>query len=101
MSDALRPEEVARIAELARLALTPDEQALYAQQLARILEYARQLAALPTEGVPPMTRVEEESALERPDAPHTSLPREEALRNAPDAVAGLFLVPRAVGAEEP
>ena len=97
MPDTLPPDEVARIAELARLALTPEEQALYAGQLARILEYARQLDALPTEGVPPMARVDEESALERPDVPHASLPREEALRNTPDSLAGLFVVPRAIG----
>jgi len=99
--DVLGSDEVKRIAQLARLALTPEEQALYASQLTRILEYARQLAALPTEGVPPMTRVDEESALERPDAPHASLPRDEALGNAPESIAGLFVVPRAIGAEEP
>lgn len=97
MADALEPAEVERIAELARLALTDEEKSLYANQLTRILDYARQLADLPTEGVAPMARVEEESALERPDAPRPSLARDEALGNAPETLAGLFVVPRAVG----
>jgi aspartyl-tRNA(Asn)/glutamyl-tRNA(Gln) amidotransferase subunit C len=96
MPDRLDPLEVERIAVLARLALTDEERQLYAAQLTRILHYARQIAALPTEGVPPMTRVDEESALERPDEPRPSLPRDAALQNAPDTLAGLFLVPRAI-----
>lgn len=93
MSDALKADEVERIAQLARLALTDEERTLYATQLTRILDYARQIAALPTEGVPPTTRVDGVTTLERADAPHASLPRDAALANAPETVAGLFLVP--------
>lgn len=99
MPDPLKPAEVDRIAQLARLALTDEERALYAGQLTRILEYARQIAGLETEGVQPMARVNAESALERPDEPKPSLPRPDALQNAPESAAGLFVVPRAIGNE--
>ncbi len=95
MPDALKPEEVERIAELARLALTDREKELFASQLTRVLEYFGQLAALDTRGVPAMARVEEE-AVERPDEPRPSLGRDEALANAPEALAGLFVVPKVI-----
>ncbi len=99
MADVLTPEEVDRIARLARLALTADERSLYARQLTRILEYARQIAELPTQDVAPMIRADEKPALERPDEVRPSLPREEALGGAPETAAGLFVVPRAVGGD--
>jgi aspartyl-tRNA(Asn)/glutamyl-tRNA(Gln) amidotransferase subunit C len=99
MPDALDLAEVERIAALARLALTDEEKRLFAGQLTRILDYARQLEMLSTEGVAPMARVDEESRLERDDEPRPSLPRDAVLDTAPNAVAGVFVVPRAVGTE--
>ncbi len=99
MPDTLNADEVERIAELAHLALTDDEKALYARQLTRVLDYARQIAELRTEGVPPMARVDEESALERPDETGPSLSRDDALGCAPESAAGLFVVPRAIGGD--
>lgn len=92
-------DEVERIARLAHLALSDAEKALYARQLTRILDYARQVAALDTRGVSPTARAADAGALERPDAARPSLPRDAALRNAPDTMAGLFLVPRAIEEE--
>lgn len=99
MPETLDIEEVERIARLAHLALTPDEVRLYARQLTRILEYAGQIAALDTRGVPPMTHVEADSPVERPDDPRPSLPRDGVMENAPEAIAGLFAVPRVIGGE--
>jgi aspartyl-tRNA(Asn)/glutamyl-tRNA(Gln) amidotransferase subunit C len=100
MSDVLGPGEVERIATLARLSLSDDEKALYARQLTRILDYARQIAALDTSGVSPTARVDEGAAAERPDEPRPSLPREAALQNAPESLAGLFVVPPAIVGED-
>ena len=44
--------EVERIAQLARLALTDDEKALFSRQLADILAYVEQLRDIDTAGVP-------------------------------------------------
>jgi len=99
MPDEIDAAEVDRIAQLARLALTTEERALFARQLARILEYARQIAALDTTGVSPTARVDEGTAMERPDETRPSLPRDVALANAPETLAGLFVVPRAIAEE--
>ncbi len=48
---AFTPDDVERIAELARLALTDDERALFARQLADILAYAEQMQQVDTSGV--------------------------------------------------
>jgi aspartyl-tRNA(Asn)/glutamyl-tRNA(Gln) amidotransferase subunit C len=100
MPDAITREEVERIAALARLSLTDEEKATYAKQLTRVLDYARQISALDTEGVPPTARVDEAAAGTRADEPRPSLPREAALQNAPESLAGLFVVPRAIAGEE-
>jgi aspartyl-tRNA(Asn)/glutamyl-tRNA(Gln) amidotransferase subunit C len=95
MSTTLTRADVARIAELARLELTPDELDLFTRQLGDILEYVEQIRGLDTSGVAPTWHV-----LNRPvkhaDESVRSLPRVDALANAPDAApeAGLFKVPR-------
>jgi aspartyl-tRNA(Asn)/glutamyl-tRNA(Gln) amidotransferase subunit C len=94
MSNDLTMAEVDRIAALARLALSDAEKALYAVQLGRILDYARQVAELDARDVAPTAAVTDESPAERPDVPRASLERAQALSNAPDAEAGLFRVPR-------
>lgn len=95
MSAALTREDVLRIAELARLDLTTDEVELFTRQLADILTYVEQIQALDTTGVTPTSHVMHRP-LERADVPHETLPRPDALANAPDAApeSGLFKVPR-------
>ena len=95
--------DVERIAALAHLELTDDEKQLFTRQLADILNYAEQLQAIDTTGVPAtahVNAVEGASAgVERPDEPRPSLSTGDALANAPDAApdAGLFRVPRVIG----
>lgn len=100
MSSPLGFDEVARIAHLARLALTGEELHLFARQLRSILEYAEQLQEADTAGVPPTSHPLALTAVLRDDETRRSLPREEALAGAPDAdaAAGLFKVPRVIGA---
>src|SRR5687767_14439933 len=91
--------DVERIAALAQLELTDEEKQLFTRQLADILNYAEQLQAIDTTGVPATAHVNAALGAERPDAPRPSLPVEDALANAPDGVpdAGLFRVPRVIG----
>jgi aspartyl-tRNA(Asn)/glutamyl-tRNA(Gln) amidotransferase subunit C len=100
MSATLAPEEVERIARLARLALSVDERELFARQLTSILQYAEQLREVDTTGVAPTSHPLALSAPLRDDHTRPSLPREDALKSAPDADpdAGLFKVPRVIGA---
>jgi aspartyl-tRNA(Asn)/glutamyl-tRNA(Gln) amidotransferase subunit C len=100
MSSTLAPEEVERIAHLARLALSAEERDLFARQLTSILQYAEQLREVDTSGVAPTSHPLALSTPLRDDRTRPSLPREAALKGAPDADpdAGLFKVPRVLGA---
>ena len=100
MSSTLAPEEVARIAQLARLSLTAAELDLFARQLTSILQYAEQLREVDTSSVEPTSHPLALTAALRDDDARPSLPRSEALRGAPEADqnAGLFKVPRVIGA---
>ena len=99
MSSPLSHDEVERIAALANLALTDRERDLFARQLADILGYAEQVSKVDTQGVKPTAHVLYEQTVRREDAVVPSLPRDQALANAPDASreAGLFKVPRVIG----
>jgi aspartyl-tRNA(Asn)/glutamyl-tRNA(Gln) amidotransferase subunit C len=83
---------VEHIAELARLALTDTEVALYTEQLSDILAYVDQLRAVDTSAVPPTASVLPLASILREDAARPSLPPEDALANAPDSSAQQFRV---------
>ena len=93
---ALTKQDVQRIAELARLALTDEELDLFTRQLGDILTYVEQIRALDTSGVAPTSQVLNRP-VERDDDARPMLSRSDLLRNAPDAAleAGLFKVPSA------
>lgn len=97
MPDDLTVGDVERIAALAHLALTNEEKALYARQLTRILDYARQIAELDLGGVPPTSTTAAGLSPERPDETRPPIGRDAALSNAPDSALGLFRVPRVLG----
>lgn len=96
---AFTPDDVDRIAQLARLELTSDERALFTRQLAGILAYAEQVQQVDTSGVPPTSHVCATAASPRDDQERPSLSRDDALAAAPEAnrAAGLFKVPRVLG----
>ena len=95
---SLTKQDVQRIAELARLALTDAELDLFTRQLGDILTYVEQIRALDTSGVAPTSQVLNRP-VERDDETQPTLSRADLLRNAPDAAleAGLFKVPRVIG----
>ena len=96
---ALSDRDVVRIAELARLSLTEEERRRLGRQLADILTYVEQVGAIDTTGIEPTSHVQLDASTLRPDQPRPSLPRTDALANAPDAAraAGLFKVPKVIG----
>jgi aspartyl-tRNA(Asn)/glutamyl-tRNA(Gln) amidotransferase subunit C len=86
--------DIARVAGLARIALTDDELAEYAAQLENILDHAERVQALPTEGVEPTSHPLPMVNAFRPDVVTGSLCRDEALAGAPEVEDGYFRVPR-------
>lgn len=96
----LTPDEVRHVAELAKLALSDDEVALFTGQLSAILDYAELLQQVDTRDVPPTPYVLPLQSVMRDDEPRPSLPNDVALANAPDAANGFFRV-RAVFEDTP
>jgi aspartyl-tRNA(Asn)/glutamyl-tRNA(Gln) amidotransferase subunit C len=89
----LSREEVQHIAELARLALSDGELALYQEQLSAILEHFERLQELDTEAIPPTATVLPLRSVMRADEPRPPLSRADILANAPAAEQGCFKVP--------
>jgi aspartyl-tRNA(Asn)/glutamyl-tRNA(Gln) amidotransferase subunit C len=67
------------------------------EQLATIVEYVDHLAQVDTEGVEPMVHAIEQLNVLRDDSVSMSLPREEALANAPHHDSRGYLVPAVLG----
>ncbi len=90
---SLSAEDVSKVALLARLRLAPGELELFTGQLNAIVGFVEQLGELDTEGVEPLAHGVEVRNVFRQDVRGESLPREDALANAPQRNAESFLVP--------
>lgn len=84
------------VAQLARLSLTPEEEQTLGAQLVQVLGYIEQLKELDVSEVEPMSHAIPLVNVTRPDAIRPGLSQEDALRNAPSAANGLFMVPKIV-----
>jgi len=91
-------EEVRRIASLARLRLSPEEERLFAGQLSAILGHMAVLEELDVSGVEPMTHAlaAGEVAALRADRVEPGLGAETAVAPAPDRAGTHFKVPRII-----
>lgn len=88
--------QVEHVAQLARLALSTEEQQRLTEQLNAILAYMEQLNEVSTEGVEPTTHVLDLVNVFRDDTVQPSLGAETALANAPETTHHFFVVPRIV-----
>lgn len=90
----LSPDDVQKVASLARLKLTSDELEQIGQQLDGILEYVAVLDEVDVSEIEPMAHVADVANAFRDDEVRPSLPREESLSNAPKSDGRYFLVPQ-------
>ncbi|MEW6189292.1 MAG: Asp-tRNA(Asn)/Glu-tRNA(Gln) amidotransferase subunit GatC [Actinomycetota bacterium] len=93
---AISKKEVEHVAWLARLFLTEEEKERFTKQLSEILDHAGKIARLDTSKVPPTSHVLPLKNVFRDDKTRFSLPREEALSNAPKKEQGAFVVPKII-----
>jgi len=93
---SLSLDEVRRIASLARLKLSPEEEAQFAGQLSAILGYVEELKALDVSGVEPMTHALADAAPLRADEARPGLGPEVAVAEAPARAGTHFQVPRII-----
>ena len=90
---AITREEVVHVAKLARLELTDDELARFAEQLNAILEAVGKVSELDLADVEPTLHPLELSNVWAADEPRPPLSVEEALANAPEREDDAFRVP--------
>ena len=84
------------VANLARIALSQEQEARLAAQLGDILGYVKKLEELDVTGVEPMAHAVPLANVLRSDEVQPSIPQEAALANAPKQANGLFVVPKIV-----
>lgn len=89
--------EVEKVALLARLTLGDDEAERMTTQLNDIVQYVDHLSEVDTDGVEPMAHAVEVHNVLRDDQARPSLPRAEALANAPKHNDTGYLVPAVLG----
>jgi aspartyl-tRNA(Asn)/glutamyl-tRNA(Gln) amidotransferase subunit C len=102
-------KDVAYVADLAHLELTPDERARMLKDLNSILGYIERLDQLDTADVEPMAQVASRYGVSkdasmgaafayamRPDELRPSLPHDEAMSNAPRTDGTFFKVPKVI-----
>lgn len=88
--------DVAYIAKLAKIELSPEETERFSEDLNRILGYIAQLGEWNTDGVEPMYHPLPAFDAVRADIPGCSLSNEASLSNAPAEEDGQFRVPKVV-----
>jgi aspartyl-tRNA(Asn)/glutamyl-tRNA(Gln) amidotransferase subunit C len=105
-------KDVLYVADLANLELTEEERGRMVRDLNSILEYVDRLNQLDTTNVAPMAQISDRFGVDeakqgserfayamREDVPNglrESLPREEALANAPETDGTFFTVPKVI-----
>lgn len=93
---ALTAAEVAKIAHLARLQLTPEEEGRVTDRLNDILGLIDKLQAADTTGIEPMAHPVDATQSLREDLVTESNHRDEWQAIAPATEAGLYLVPKVI-----
>jgi aspartyl-tRNA(Asn)/glutamyl-tRNA(Gln) amidotransferase subunit C len=90
-------ETVRQIAELARLEFTPIEAEKMQADLNQILDWMDTLNELDTTDVEPLVHLSPEINQWREDIAQNTLPKEQALQNAPQRDGQYFKVPKVIG----
>ena len=84
------------VANLARLALTPEEKVRFAVQLGDIMHYVEKLAQVDVTGVEPMAHASPVFNVWEEDVAQPGLAVAQALQNAPEQRDHLIVVPKVV-----
>ncbi|MEK7616792.1 MAG: Asp-tRNA(Asn)/Glu-tRNA(Gln) amidotransferase subunit GatC [Patescibacteria group bacterium] len=84
--------DVKKVAKLANLPLTSDEEEKYSQQLSKILDYIEQLNKVDTSKVEPTYNVSGQKNIQRADEIGECQPQNDAILNAPQKKEGFFSV---------
>ena len=97
---ALTPQDIARIANLARLELNPSESERMLTQINGFFDIVEKIGAVDTSGIEPLAHpvaaIQDVALRLREDAATEPNNREANQRSAPAVERGLFLVPKVI-----
>jgi len=97
---ALTPDDIRRIANLAQLALQPDQSARMLTQINGFFDIVEQMRAVDTTGIEPLAHpvavIQDVQLRLREDVVSEPNQREANQRSAPAVERGLFLVPKVI-----
>ncbi len=93
---ALTPEQVKKIADLARLELNEADVEKFSHQLSAILDYVEKLNRLDVAKIEPTAHAVSVATPYRPDEARDGKIKEEALAVAPDREGDFFRVPKVI-----
>jgi len=96
MPDTPNNIDIDYVANLARLALSPEEKATYARQLGDVLAYIEKLKQADVSSVEPTAHAFDVHNVWAADVPAPGLSVEDALRNAPAQRDNMIAVPKVV-----
>ena len=94
---SLSRQEVAKVAALARLAVSEADLDRMTGELSKIVGFVSQLAELDTVAVQPLAHPLDTDNVFRDDVPAASLTTAQALQNSPQHDGECFLVPAVLG----
>jgi len=92
--------ELEHLERLARVKLAGESRERLRGQLARIIEFVRQLQAIDTKGIEPRAYLGGFEPVLREDVTKPCLPRNEVLAASPENQGGFFTVPPVIEADE-
>jgi len=93
---SLTPDDVRRLARLARIAIQPEESGAVVDRLNRVLGLIDQMRKVDTTGVEPMAHALDLVQRLRPDEMRDGNQREPYQSVAPAVEEGLYLVPKVI-----
>lgn len=93
---SISPEEVLKIANLARLKIDQDEVEQYAKDLSKIISLVEQMNTVDTKDITPMAHPLDVTQRLREDRVTEENQREKFQTIAPRAEKGLYLVPKVI-----
>lgn len=93
---SLSLDQVRRVAQLARIEISPAEAETTQNQLNHIFALIEQMQAVNTEGVEPMAHAQDLALRLRQDQVSESNLRDAFQAVAPETAAGLYLVPKVI-----
>jgi aspartyl-tRNA(Asn)/glutamyl-tRNA(Gln) amidotransferase subunit C len=93
---AIEIETIKKVAHLARLELTAEEESQLSVDIEQILDWINQLDEVDTTGIEPVIHMHQNINSYREDIPNNDLTREEALVNAPQKEGEYFKVVKVI-----